>query len=220
MVKKEKIIITLLLICSIILSYGQTKIGSFKLKPLDINLSTSFQQGISKPNIQTKIDSLNLKFPDNPKLSTNFQQAIENQTKEFNRLFSKDSATIKKYSVEFILDNIDNSSNYHYLFIAEYWIAFHYSEIIPELIMRLRNKKEVGLTNSSDLIIWERIQVNQMKFYGSGGSSDDDLFTIAGRANRLLTIITGEKFGHVSMYSTNEELTTLQKKWIEWFNNL
>lgn len=161
-----------------------------------------------------------LKFPSNAQLPDKFQKAIKEQTKEYVRLFYRDSTTTKHYSVPFMLDKIDNDSNYHYIFLAEYWIAFHYQYIIPELINRVTNKQEVGLVNSADLIIWERLQAKQMRFYGHGGISNDDLFTIAGRANRLLTKITGEDFGHVSMYSTREELMTLQKEWIKWLRSL
>ncbi|MBN8666122.1 MAG: hypothetical protein J0M30_01380 [Chitinophagales bacterium] len=167
---------------------------------------------------QAQTDSLN--FPDNAKLPDKFQKAIKEQTKEYDRLFYRDSATTKHYSVPFMLDKIDNDSNYHYIFLAEYWIAFHYKDIIPDLIKRLTNKKEVGLANSADLIIWERVQAKQMQFYGHGGISNDDLFTIAGRANRLLTEITGEDIGHVSMYSTQEQLKTLQQNWIKWLKKL
>nr|WP_288837626.1 hypothetical protein [uncultured Flavobacterium sp.] len=161
-----------------------------------------------------------LKFPSSVKHSDKFQKAIERQEKEYNRLFYADSATTKHYSVHFMLERIDNDSDYYYIFIAEYWIAFHYKEIIPELIMRLTNKKEIGLVNYADLIIRERIQAKQMQSYGHGAVSDDDLFTIAGRANRLLTKITGEDFGHVSMYSTQEQLATLQQKWINWLKEI
>ncbi len=170
---------------------------------------------------QTQVDTLNLKFPDKPKLSAKFQKAIKEQTSEYDRLFFRDSATTKHYTAAFILDKIDNDSNYlPHLFLSEYWIAFHYKEIIPDLIKRVTNKKEVGLTNTADLIIWERVQAKQMRFYGHGGISNDDLFTVAGRANRLLTEITGEDFGHVSMYSTQEQLATLQQKWIKWLKKL
>jgi hypothetical protein len=167
---------------------------------------------------QAQIDSL--RFPSNAKLPDKFQKAIKEQTKEYDRLFYRDSAATKHYSVPFMLDKIDNDSNYHYIFLAEYWIAFHYKDIIPSLIKRLANKKEVGLANSADLIIWERVQAKQLQFYGHGGVSNDDLFTVAGRANRLLTEITGENFGHVSMYSTQDQLVALQKKWIKWLKSL
>jgi hypothetical protein len=161
-----------------------------------------------------------LKFPNNAKLPDKFQKAIKEQTKEYNRLFYRDSATTKYYSVAFILDKIDNNTKYYYIFLAEYWIAFHYKDIIPELIKRVINKKEIGLTNSADLIIWERVQSKQMQFYGHGGISNDDLFTVAGRANRLLTEISGENFGKISMYSTREQLTALQQMWIKWLKSL
>jgi hypothetical protein len=169
---------------------------------------------------QSQIEISKLKFPENPKFSVKFQKAINRQKSEFRRIFRKDSLIIKNYSVEFMLNKIDTDSDYEYVFEAEYWIAFHYSEIIPQLINRLTNKTEVGITNSADLIIWERNQTGQLKSYGHGGVSFDDVFTIAGRANRLLTKITGEDYGHVSMYSTKKQLSTLQKKWILWLNKL
>ena len=161
-----------------------------------------------------------LKFPENPKISEKFKNAIGEQTKEFNRLFLRNGEEVKNYTVKFILDKIDNEKEYGYIFAAEYWIAFNYKEMIPELISRLTNKKEVGLTNSADLIIQERIESGDLKFYGHGGVSFDDLFTVAGRANRLLKEITGEDFGNVSMYSTEKELKDLQSSWINWLKKL
>ncbi|NOT52058.1 MAG: hypothetical protein HOP10_12365 [Chitinophagaceae bacterium] len=169
---------------------------------------------------QGKTQTDSLKFPTNAKLSEKFQNAINKQTKEYDRLFFHDSSTTKHHSVQFMLDKIDKDSNYFYIFLAEYWIAFHYQEIIPHLIKRITNKKEVGLFNTADLIIWERVQSGHLKFYGHGGISADDLFTIAGRANRLLTKITGENFGIVSMNSDQEFLQSLQQKWIDWFKAL
>jgi hypothetical protein len=169
---------------------------------------------------QTPADTFNLKFPANAKLSDKFRTAIKQQASEFNRLFYRDSAITKKYTPQFIVDKIDHDSNYHYIFLSEYWIAFHYEEMIPQLITRLTDKTEVGLINSADLIIWERVQSQQLKFYGHGGVSNDDLFTIAGRANRILKKITGEDFGVVSMYSTQDFLKTLQNKWRNWFKSL
>lgn len=164
--------------------------------------------------------SKDLLFPQNAKLSDKFKSTIIEKTKEFNRLLYKDSLEIKKYTPDFILEKIDNDKDYKYLYIAEYWIAFNYKKMIPELIKRVNNKKEVGLENSFDLIIWERIKNKQMKFYGHGGLSTDDLFTISGRSNRLLTQITGENFGSVSMYSTQQELDKLKSNWTKWLENL
>ncbi|KAF2080317.1 hypothetical protein [Flavobacterium sharifuzzamanii] len=165
-------------------------------------------------------NALNLKFPKDPKISQKFQNAIDEQKNQFNWLDESNKEKIKNYSMEFILDKINNNQEYGYLFDAEYWIAFNYEKIIPQLINRITNKKEVGLVSSADLIIFERIESGDLKSYGHGFIVNDDLFTIAGRANRLLTIITGENFGSVSMKSTPEDLNVLQKKWIDWLKNL
>ncbi|VXB52864.1 hypothetical protein FLAVO9AF_190037 [Flavobacterium sp. 9AF] len=167
-----------------------------------------------------QVDELLLEFPKNPKFSKQFIKAVNEQKKEYELLFPNKKEEIKKYSATFILDKIDNDKQYGYLFIAEYWIAYNYNEIIIPLIERITNKKEIGLINSADLIIWERIESGDMKGYGHGAISKDDLFTIAGRANRLLTIISGENFGSVSMYSTEEELVSLQNKWINWLKKI
>ena len=161
-----------------------------------------------------------MKFPKLEKLPDKFQKAVDGQIEDYYRLFDKDSSQTNHYTVSFMVNKIDSDSNYHYLFLAEFWSAFHYQDVIPALIARVPNKEEVGLVYSADLIIWERIEAKQMKFYGHGGVSSDDLFTVAGRANRILTKITGENFGNVSMYSTPGQLATLQQRWIKWLKGL
>lgn len=168
---------------------------------------------------QSHAQSSDLKIPNRCLLPINFQRTIKERETEFMRLFHNDS-TSKSLTTAFILEKIDNDSNYNYLFLAEYWIAFHYREIIPELIKRLTIKREVGLVNSADLRIWERIQNQQMELYDHGANCDDDLFTVAGRANRLLIVITGENLGHVSMYSTENQLEELKNSWIKWLKAL
>jgi len=167
---------------------------------------------------QVSVDKL--KFPKLEKLPDSFQQSVDKQIKDYYRLFKKDSSTTNHYTVSFMLDKIDSDSNYQYIFLAEFWSAFHYQDMIPELIKRIANKDEIGLVNSADLIIWERVQAKQMQFWGHGGVSSDDLFTVAGRANRILTKVTGQNFGNVSMYSTQDQLVTLQKSWVKWLKEL
>jgi len=163
---------------------------------------------------------LKLKFPKEPKISQKFQNAIDEKKNEVYWVYKSNKEEIKNYTVEFILDKIDNNQQYSYLFHAEYWIVFNYQNVIPQLIERITNKKQVGLVNSADLMILERIDSGDLKSYGHGFIVDDDLFTISGRANRLLTIFTGENFGSVSMKSTPEDLNVLQKKWVDWLKNL
>jgi hypothetical protein len=157
-----------------------------------------------------------LVFPENIVLSETFVEKIKEQKKEFHRIFRKDTTRIKKYSVEFILDKIDNNKEYQYIFESEFWLAFNYKKMIPELIKRITNNKEIGLINTADLIIWERIESGDLESYGHGGVAFDDLFKVSGRANHLLKRITGENFGNVMMNTSQKELTKLQNKWIKW----
>lgn len=162
---------------------------------------------------------LNLTFPANAKMSPKFKAAVEKQKKEFQKLMGWNTE-IKSYTPAFMLDKIDNSPEYNHLYIAEYWIAFNYEVMIPELIKRVSNTTEVGLVESADLVIPERVMAGQMQFYENGPVSDDDIFTVAGRANRLLTLITGENFGTVSMNASPMQLKALQDRWVEWFKTL
>lgn len=169
---------------------------------------------------QSETENNNLVFPKNIVLSDTFSEQIKEQKKEFYRIFRKDTLRIKSYSTEFILDKIDNSKEYQFIFESEYWLAFNYKNMIPKLIKRITNNKEIGLINTADLIIWERIDSGDLKFYGHGGVANDDLFKVSGRANHLLKNITGQDFGNVMMKTTKNELNELQKKWIEWLNGL
>ena len=163
--------------------------------------------------------NLNLEFPADAKLSPRFQAAIANQKKQFDKLMGWNEE-IKAYKPVFMLDMIDNSPEYNYLYIAEYWIGYNYQAMIPELIKRISNNSEIGLVETGDLVIPDRVVAGQMPYLGDANISEDDLFTVAGRANRLLTVITGENFGTVSMNTSPFELKKLQDKWIIWFNKL
>lgn len=116
-----------------------------------------------------------------------------------------------------MLNKIDSDSDYEYIFISEYWMAFNYKKMIPELIERITDNTEIGLTNYADLIIPDRLESGDMEFYGHGGIASDDLFKISGRANHLLTLIVGQNFGIVSMNSKNEELSKMQESWRNWY---
>lgn len=167
-----------------------------------------------------KINLKKLTFPASPKLPPAMIERLAEQQKAFNRLIGKKGEKQTDYTPEFMLGKIDSDSNYHFLFVAELCSGAHYITMIPELIRRLTNKKEVGLVNTADLIIWERIHSGDLKFYGHGGIANDDLFTIAGRANHLLRQTTGLDFGSVSMYSTPRDLRKLQNRWAYWLMTL
>lgn len=165
---------------------------------------------------KNSIDLNRLKAPEYDKLSPKMKKAIA-ESKEDAEWLKIISLSEKASQV---LYWIDKDKEYHHIFEAEYWMAYNYESIIPELIKRITNKKEVGLINTADLIIWERIDSGDLKFYGHGGVAFDDLFTVAGRANHLLSIITGEDFGRVSMYATEADLKKLQNRWAYWLLQL
>lgn len=166
------------------------------------------------------IDLDSLSIPDWDLLPEEMQKAIKEKKSELERLFRENKDEVLSNDPEFVLKKIDTKKDYQPLFIAEYWMAYNYKYMIPELITRVTSKKEIGLKNSADLIIWERIKSGDLEFWGHGGIVDDDLFTVAGRANHLLSEITGQNFGNVSMYSSEKDLMKLQKRWLYWFLKL
>ena len=171
-------------------------------------------------NAQSQKADLNLVIPEKSILLQEIQEQVKKKKRDFYRIFRNDTLKNKNYSTKFMLNQIDNGKEYHYVFLAEYWIAFNYHEMIPKLIERITDNREIGLINTADLIIWERIQSGDLKFYGHGGSSNDDLFKISGRANHILKRITGKKFGNAMMKSKQSELIKIQNKWIKWLTKL
>ncbi len=165
-------------------------------------------------------ESNDLMFSNQKELPKELADLIKIRKDGYYRIFKNDTSKVKNYSKEFIFSKIDKSKNYDYIVEAEYWLAFHYREGIPELIKRITNDKFIGLKNYQDLIIMERVNNGDMNIDGHGSMVADDLFKISGRANYLLKELTGENFGDVKMKSTEKELQELQKKWVKWLNNL
>jgi hypothetical protein len=115
-----------------------------------------------------------------------------------------------------VLQRIKTDPNYHQLRLAEYWCVNNRAVIIPDLIELLKDRSEPGLTNSADLIIPERLNTGEIKFYGHGGIVNDDLFTVAGRASWLLKEITGREAATVQMKPSEDDLDQLYKDWRTW----
>ena len=169
---------------------------------------------------QSQKADLQIVMPEKKVLLSEIYEQVEKNERTFYRVFRKDTLVKKSYSTEFMLDQIDNKKDYQFIFLAEYWLVFNYYEMIPELVARITDNREIGLENTSDLIIWERIESGDLEFYGHGGVAQDDLFKVSGRANHLLKRITGKKFGDVMMKTKQSELIEIQNKWIEWLKIL
>ena len=176
--------------------------------------------GLPESYCQSTPDSLFISFPDRAALPTKFAGNISRLKEAAGELFNDGGASVRDAPDSVMLQAIDQATNFQNLLLAKYWLAWHYREMIPVLILKMRNKKFVGLSNYADMVIWERVRSGHMKYYGNGNVEADDLFTVAGRVNWLLKQVTGEQFGNVSMYSDNRQLRKLQQKWIQWLQSL
>ena len=90
---------------------------------------------------------------------------------------------------------------------------------LKELASQITNKKETALKGTSRLIIWDRIISGDIIFEGKGLVIDNDLFSVAGRANQILQNLTTKSFGYVALNSTDKELEELKNKWINYLSN-
>jgi len=88
--------------------------------------------------------------------------------------------------------------------------------IVDQLIEQLENGTITRLTLTSRLIIWERILLGDILFEGKGLQLDNDVFSVAGRANWMLRNITGKNFGLIKPNSTAADLAALRSKWLQW----
>jgi hypothetical protein len=154
----------------------------------------------------------------NIKESDRMKKARAELHADFERLFRTDQERDKVLSLELALvkQRIATSKDFEDLFRIRFWCGENPEKIIPWLIEKTDDGSFVGLENSADLIIWERIESKDLKFYGHGWVVEDDLFTVAGRASWLLRDVAGERFGSVKPKSTKDELSTLKRKWSDW----
>lgn len=120
------------------------------------------------------------------------------------------------FSLNKVLAVLDSAKNFWDLCAAKTWCFVHPYEVFPHLICRLSNKTKVGLTNTADLIIWDRIQTSELKFYGHGGGMQEDIFTVAGRASWILNWMTGEDFASVGIELTPSMASKYQADWVRY----
>ena len=121
-----------------------------------------------------------------------------------------------RFFLNSVLEIIDTEKEFSKLCAAKTWCFAHPSEVFPHLICRLTNKTKIGLENTADLIIWDRIMTNELKFYGHGGAMQEDIFTVAGRSSWILNWMTGEHFTSVGIALTPQMASEYQKAWIDY----
>ena len=103
---------------------------------------------------------------------------------------------------------------------AKSWCIKNYKQAFPYLVARLSDKRKIGLKNTADLIIWDRIGTGDLQFYGHGGAITEDVFTVAGRASWILNQLTGEEFAVVHGNLTQEEAEKFKELWIKYVDKL
>jgi len=100
------------------------------------------------------------------------------------------------------------------------WCIKNYHQAFPYLVARLSDKRKIGLKNTADLIIWDRIGSGDLRFYGHGGSIAEDVFTIAGRASWILNQLTGENFAVVHGSLTLNDAKRFKQLWRQYIAKL
>jgi hypothetical protein len=115
---------------------------------------------------------------------------------------------------------IDTAKDFSTFCVAQDWCIKNYKQAFPHLVVRLSAKQKIGIENSKDLIIWERFETGEMKFYGHGGGMQEDIFTIAGRASWILNELTGENFALVHGNLTELQAAEFKKQWEDYIKEL
>ncbi len=118
------------------------------------------------------------------------------------------------------LSIIDSAQEFYLIRDAISWCIYNSEEAFPYLIARLSDKRKIGLTNSADLIIVDRIATGDLKFYGHGGFMREDLFTVAGRVSAALNEITGEEFAVVHANLSEKQAMEFKQLWVEYLSKL
>tara|TARA_Y100000815_G_C13212367_1_gene451101 strand:+ start:108 stop:908 length:801 start_codon:yes stop_codon:yes gene_type:complete len=142
------------------------------------------------------------------------QQNIENYTKEM-----YDDA--QKLTTSELLEKNLNDKYWSEVFLTLNASVNHYIDdknYLKSLAEQITDTTETKLKGTSRLIIWDRISNGDIIFEGKGLVIENDLFTVAGRANQLLQNLTNKNFGFVTINSTKNELKTLKNKWIDFLN--
>lgn len=199
-----------------------------KINILIILLSNAFAQAQNSINILVKRDTFQYftildndttkyKLPTSFKKPVNWQKADQSRKGFFRNWYGSynDSFNLKQ-----VLAIIDTAIDLSQIQSAQSWCIDNYFQAFPYLITRLSNKQKIGLINTADLIIWDRIKTGDLEFYGHGGIINEDLFTIAGRASWILNQITGENFATVHGNLTKEQAKEFKQLWEKYLANL
>jgi hypothetical protein len=210
--------ITFILILASFTSFGQIKHPKKKSKTLTISLDS--RHGKDSYEYFTILDTNYLKY----NLPDTFSKPVkwlENE-KERNGEWRLDyfSPYPETFKLATALSYIDTAKEFDKVCKAKSWCINNFKVCFPFLVARLSCKKKIGLTNTADLIIWDRMSTGDLAAYGHGGFVNEDLFTIAGRASWILNDLTGEKFASVHGRLTKKESENYKVLWTKYIQAL
>lgn len=128
---------------------------------------------------------------------------------------------LKDYTLVRILEIIKTEKDYEQFRLLPESISMEYQKMLPELIKLITDDTEIGMTDYPGIMFCRGIAPPP----GPWGCvaipfSRDDLFTVAGRANHLLKLLTCEDFGDVLLNPGKVYLKKLQNRWAYWAMNL
>ena len=124
---------------------------------------------------------------------------------------------VRNVSPEQWLDNNKNAKTWRDVLLIINNVARHSTnkELLLGFAEQITDTTTTQLERTSRLIIWDRIITKDLIFEGKGLVIENDLFTVAGRANQVLQSALGKNFGYVSISTDYKELLSIKEKWIK-----
>src|SRR5690554_607329 len=122
----------------------------------------------------------------------------------------------RKINAEQWLIENKNAETWKDVFLAINNVAEHKTnkELLLGFAEQITDTTTTKLKGTSRLIIWDRILTKDIIFEGKGIVVENDLFTVAGRANQILQSALGKNFGYVTIDTDYKALQKLREKWI------
>lgn len=122
----------------------------------------------------------------------------------------------RKINAEQWLIENKNAETWKDVFLAINNVAEHKTnkELLLGFAEQITDTTTTKLKGTSRLIIWDRILTKDIIFEGKGIVVENDLFTVAGRANQILQSALGKNIGYVTIDTDYKALQKLREKWI------
>lgn len=124
----------------------------------------------------------------------------------------------RKWSPAQVVKTLSTAKDWKDVYLCAVAASQHKEDkaFLKSLVELIDRHEEVGLRNTSRLIIWERIPTGEILFEGRGYVVEDDLFLTSGRANWILRNISKRDFGYIKKATTPADRKTVQARWRSW----